>query len=115
MVGKTARDLGLWVDMKEFDHFFVEYARSGKALAEVTWHKKGGQMLFVLISSVRVKIASENYRLSLVKDITTRKKAEQKFNAAFNLNPDMMAILREADETIEDINENVMTMLGISR
>jgi PAS domain S-box-containing protein len=115
MIGKTARDLGLWVDMKEFDQFFIDYAATGKALAEVTWHKKGGQMLFVLISAVRVKIRSEYFRLSLVKDITTRKKAEQKFNAAFNLNPDMMAILREADETIEDINENVMTILGISR
>jgi PAS domain S-box-containing protein len=115
MVGKQARDLNLWANPKELEEFFVQYSKDSKASAEVSWKKKGGQLLYIMISSVRVKISAEYYRLSLVKDITARKKAEEKFNAAFNLNPDLMAILREDDETVEDVNENVIEMLGISR
>jgi PAS domain S-box-containing protein len=115
MNGKRASDLHLWENPKELDDFFVQYSENSKATAEVSWRKKNGERLHVMISSVRVVIAGEYYRLSLVKDITARKKAEEKFNAAFNLNPDLMAILREEDAAIEEINENVMDMLGYTR
>lgn len=115
MTGKIASDLRLWVNPEELNNFFVQYFENGKASAEVSWRKKDGELLFITISSVRVEIAGEYYRLSLVKDITARKKAEEKFNAAFNLNPDMMAILREEDAVIEEINENVTDMLGYTR
>jgi PAS domain S-box-containing protein len=115
MKGKKASDLHLWEDPKELDDFFNDYSKSNRATAEVSWRKKDGERLHVMISSVRVVIAGEYYRLSLVKDITSRKKAEEKFNAAFNLNPDLMTILREEDAAIEEINENVMDMLGYTR
>jgi PAS domain S-box-containing protein len=114
MTGKKATDLRLWENPKELSDFFIQYSENGRASAEVSWHKKNGELLFVWISSVRVDIAGEFYRLSLVKDITSRKRAEEKFNAAFNLNPDMMAILRD-DNAIDDINENVLDMLGYTR
>jgi PAS domain S-box-containing protein len=115
MNGKKASDLNLWENPKELDDFFVQYSENSRATAEVSWRKKNGEPLHVLISSVRVVIAGEHYRLSLVKDITSRKKAEEKFNAAFNLNPDLMALIREEDSTVEAINENVTDMLGYTR
>jgi PAS domain S-box-containing protein len=115
MNGKRASELHLWEDPKELDEFFLQYSKNSKATAEVSWRKKNGERLHVMISSVRVVIAGEYYRLSLVKDITSRKKAEQKFNAAFNLNPDLMALLREEDSTVEAINENITDMLGYTR
>ena len=115
MIGKKASDLKLWENPKELSDFFIQYFNNGRATAEVSWKKKDGEPLFIMISAVRVLIAGEYHRLSLVKDMTSRKKAEEKFNAAFNLNPDMMSILRANDGAIVEINENVLDVLGYTR
>ena len=115
MIGKTAGELNLWVDPSQMKEFFVQYSEQGKASIEATWKKKTGELLYILLSSVRVSIGDQYYRLSLVKDITSRKKAEEKFNLAFNLNPDLMFIMHEKDSIIIDINMNVTEVLGFTR
>jgi PAS domain S-box-containing protein len=115
MIGKTAAELNLWVDLSQMKEFFIQYSEQGKASIEATWKKKTGELLYILLSSVRLSIGNQYYRLSLVKDITSRKKAEEKFNLAFNLNPDLMFIMHEKDSIIVDININVTEVLGFTR
>ena len=115
IIGKTAAELDLWVDPGQLKEFFVQYSAHGKASTEAEWRKKTGEFLYVLVSSVRVSISDQYYRLSIVKDITSRKKAEEKFNMAFSLNPDLMTIMHEKDSTIVDINRNVTEVLGFTR
>ncbi len=115
MIGKTASELDLWVDRDQLKDFFIEYSKTGKATTEANWQKKNGEQLYIMLNSVRVKIGNENHRLSLVKDITSRKKAEEKFNAAFNLNPNLMIFARESDSVIVDVNEKITETFGYTR
>jgi len=115
MIGKAAGELDLWVNPSQLKDFFTQYSEHGNASMEAAWRKKTGELLYVVVSSVRVSISDQIYRLSLVKDITSRKKAEEKFNMAFSLNPDLMIIIDEKDSTIADINKNVTEMLGFTR
>jgi PAS domain S-box-containing protein len=115
MVGKTARQLDLWMNPLQLQAFLAEYTLNRTASAEATWKKKNGEIFYVTLSSVGVILMGEHFRLSLVKDITAKKKAEEKFNVAFSLNPDLMILSREADSIITDINENVIEFLGFSK
>lgn len=115
MVGKTAKELNLWINPGELNAFFSDYAIHHKATCETVWRKKDGQLIHIMLSSLRVHVGEEYFRLSLVKDITARKKAEEKFSKAFNLSPDLMSIIREQDQVIVDVNENGKTLLGFTR
>ncbi len=122
MVGKTARELNLWVNPGELNNFFSDYSNHHKATCETVWRKKDGQLIYIMLSSLRVQVGEEYFRLSLVKDITARKEteeqlqlSEEKFSKAFSLSPDLMSIIREQDQIIVDVNENGKTMLGFTR
>lgn len=115
-IGKTAKELNLWVNPDDLDELFSEYnSQLGQVTQETKWQKKNGQKIDVMVSTVRIEIGGENYGLTIVKDITARKEAEEKFSKAFNLSPDLMSIIRERDQVIVEVNENGKNMLGYSR
>jgi PAS domain S-box-containing protein len=115
ILGRSIADLGLWLDPVEQAFFLREYGQKFKASAEALWKKKDGQLIYILISSVRVEVAGEYFRLSLISDITARKKAEDKFARAFNHSPDVMIIVGEHDGVILDVNDKISWLTGVGR
>jgi len=115
VVGKTVAQLNLWLNPQDLKNYFQEYEEKGRVTTETHWKKKNGELLYIMLTSVRVRISDENYRLSLIKDITSRKKAEEKFNVAFNLNPNLMILMRDADSIIVDVNERIEETFGYTR
>jgi PAS domain S-box-containing protein len=114
-IGKTAKELDLWLNADHFNDLFDLYNRFGQVSQETKWQKKNGQKIDVMVSTVRIEIGGEYYGLTIVKNITASKEAEEKFSKAFNLSPDLMSIIRERDQVIVEVNENGKTMLGYTR
>jgi PAS domain S-box-containing protein len=71
-------DLGIWVDKADRDRFVAALKAQGEVLGfEATLRRKDGNTFTALISSCLVEIGGEPCNLSLTRDITERKLAEE--------------------------------------
>jgi len=70
--------LGIWVDKADRDRFVAALKAQGEVLGfEATLRRKDGSTFTALISSCLVEIGGEQCNLSLTRDITERKLAEE--------------------------------------
>jgi len=71
-------DLGIWVDSADRDRFNAALEAGGEVLGfETTLRRKDGSSFTALVSACVVEIAGEPCNLSLTRDITERKQAEE--------------------------------------
>ena len=78
LIGRLATELRLYVHDEEKSTFYEEYALSGQVDMESTWRKKDGSHIQVLVSSSRLELEGKKCILSVVRDITDKKRAEEK-------------------------------------
>ncbi|MDR3669654.1 MAG: PAS domain S-box protein [Holophaga sp.] len=71
-------DLGIWVNREDRDRFNAVLQDRGEVLGfEVTLRRKDGSTLTALVSSCAMEVNGERCNLSLTRDITERKRAEE--------------------------------------
>lgn len=92
--------------------FFEHYGLYGHAEIECPWWRKDGSIVQLMITSSRIHIDGHPHFISVMKDISARKLAEEKFQKAFDLSPDFMLILRERDLSVVDANSKVFDFSG---
>ncbi|HEY5825307.1 MAG TPA: PAS domain S-box protein, partial [Cyclobacteriaceae bacterium] len=115
VLGASARDFNLFVNDDERTSFYQQYAQTGHVEAEAFWKKKDGKIIQVLISTNQMELQGKKSMISVVRDITDRKIAEERFQKAFDLSPDLMLIFKESDFTLVEANHNLMAFSGYSR
>lgn len=100
--------------------------RERKEFAPTTYVTRGlrkdGSEFDMDVHASTYELDGEDYTLVILRDISDRVRAEQelreseeKFAAAFNSSPNLMAITRMTDSTILDVNEGYSRLLGYSR
>jgi PAS domain S-box-containing protein len=84
--------------------------------------RRTGETLFVEIESRNFQKQGETLRVSAVRDITERKrveekllKSEERFRLAFATSPDAININRMSDGLYEDVNEGFLQLTGFTR
>ncbi len=78
MIGKSALDLGLWVNPGEMDRLTQKLQANGSLReVECEWRTKDGRILVGLTSVESIEIDNEPCLLGVVTDITDRTRAEQ--------------------------------------
>jgi len=77
VIGKTPRELGLWVDTQPHDAARDQLESSGKVRAEeFRFRTKAGEIRWGSVSAVRVNLDGQECMLAVTHDITDRKDAE---------------------------------------
>jgi PAS domain S-box-containing protein len=78
MLGRTTTELGLWADPEARDAYMMEILREGRATNfETGFRLKSGAIITGLISGEIIQLRDGKCFLSVVRDITERKKAEE--------------------------------------
>ena len=77
--------------------------------------RKDGANIDVEITSQSIEWAGRPARLVLANDITNLKRAEEKFERAFNANPEPMTIARLSDGRYIDLNDSFLRITGYQR
>ncbi|PJA97408.1 MAG: hypothetical protein CO129_01485 [Ignavibacteriales bacterium CG_4_9_14_3_um_filter_34_10] len=74
IIGKTSTELGFWLTEQERNNF-VKTLVENKFIdeSEIKFKVRNGNKIYCLVTSRLIKIASENYILSLIEDITNKK------------------------------------------
>lgn len=83
VIGKTTVDLGLWVKTEDRDQELTTVRESGQ-VRNVEYHfrtRDGGEIIG-LLSAERIEIGGEEFALTVIQDITDRKRAENALLAA---------------------------------
>lgn len=115
VISHRSGEFRFFVQKEDRDRYFDQFETSDEASIEAPWYRKDGAIIQVLISSCRVEINSVKYYISVIKDISDRKAAEEKFLKAFELSPDLMLILRERDLVLQEVNSKLETLSGYRR
>ena len=78
IIGRTSSELGLWIDPAERANIVEEIKRNGRVLnREIQLRSMSGEVRTKLFSAEPIHISGEACLLSVSKDITDRKKAEE--------------------------------------
>ncbi|HEY3402861.1 MAG TPA: PAS domain S-box protein, partial [Ohtaekwangia sp.] len=115
LIGKLAHELKFFVHTEDRERFFAEYFANGKMEIECPWFCKDGKIILVLISSTRLEIEGARYILSVIRDVSETRWAEERFRKAFDLNPDLMLIFRERDRVLVEVNGKLDNYAGYTR
>jgi PAS domain S-box-containing protein len=120
-VGRTAIDLGLWVNPTERSGVVEELSRTGRVRnREFRFRTKTGRIMVGLLNSEVVQLGNQPCILSSISDITERKRAEEELRQSrdewertFNSVPDLIAIL-DAKHRVVQVNKAMADRLGVT-
>ncbi len=115
LLGRLSSEFTFFVNDVDRKQFFEQYALHGKAEAECLWQRKDGSIIHVSISSQQMEMDGEKYFSSVIKDISDRKKAEERFQKSFDLNPDLMVILTEEERIVVEVNSKIESLMLYKR
>jgi PAS domain S-box-containing protein len=108
MIGHTAAELNLWEDLSFRGRILQALETQGSARdLEIRLRGRQGQVIFGLLSAEYIDIDGERYMLSLVKDVTLKRLAEEQVEL---LNTQLSARadeLEEANRELEAFNYSV--------
>lgn len=113
-------DLGIWLNENERTQRMGYLLASGEVNgAEIQCRRKDGVVLTCSISAKIIEINGETCVLSIMRDITESKKAEEalmlseeKFSKAFRISPDSININRLKDGVYIDCNQGFTDIMG---
>jgi len=91
-LGHSTQQLGLWLDPQDRDRFAALMQKEGRVKErEYRFRMKDGQVRDALLSGEMIRLGNEQYFLSIVRDITERKRdedilqrAEEKYRTIFS-------------------------------
>jgi len=98
VIGRTTLELKLWACPEDRDRLFKMLLEQGRVRDfEAQFRKKSGEIGTLLVSAEVIDLAGERYMLSLMHDITERKRAEE--------------TLRQHEREISTLAENATDMI----
>lgn len=122
-IGRTAAELGLWVDAERREQLLRELARGGRVRDMATqMRRKDGVIRQVTVTAAEIDIGGEPGVMWTVRDVTEQRAAiealrasETKFAAAFRSAADHMVVSRQSDGRIVEVNEAFCRTVGRPR
>jgi PAS domain S-box-containing protein len=123
LLGRSIQEFGLPAFPEDRERYASVMKKKGRVVdMETGILRKDGEIREVLMSGSLIELSGKRHVLTIVKDITERKQAEQallesedKFNKAFHASPDCMALLSLADGRITEANEACSRLTGYTR
>ncbi|MFA5413949.1 MAG: PAS domain S-box protein [Methanoregula sp.] len=77
LLGKTAVELGIWLNQEDRDHFIDQIRKHGKvSQLEILERRKSGELFYALVNADTISIGNVPYLVAIIRDITNRKNAE---------------------------------------
>lgn len=121
-IGKTTLEVGLTPDIEQRAHLLRQLQEQGFVRnLEVALRTRHGEMRLFAINHDVVEIGGERYILTVVRDITERKRAEealakseQRFRSLFQNNHAVMLVIDPVDGRIFDANPAACAYYGWS-
>src|SRR5258708_37627238 len=81
VLGKTPSELGIWADDSSHTEILQNLSREGEVRdVEFGFRTKSGEHRYATVSAVRLTLDSGSYMLSTSRDITERRRAEEKLS-----------------------------------
>lgn len=122
-IGKTSREINLWVKPTDREYFLDILNQRGQVYnEELEYRDKGGNIRTHLHSACVITINDEKYLITVATDITERKRMEQelreseeKFSKAFHASPQQIIITRDKDDRVLEVNDSFVRGTGYSR
>jgi diguanylate cyclase (GGDEF)-like protein/PAS domain S-box-containing protein len=122
-IGVAEPDLELWVHSAERDRILHEFSEEKETdSAETKLRTRDGSIVFAELSLRYIEIDGELCILCIGRDVSQRalaeaalKESQHKFHQVFSRSPDGIAIIRQQDLTICDINEAFIATSGYER
>jgi len=123
VIGRTGEELGIWGDEQNRKKLFeIMSQRSSVRDLEVQFRKKDGSLIWTTFSASPIEIKGEACILSVVHDISQRKRDEEalrsseaRYRAAFQTSIDAIGISRVEDGRYVDVNQALLQMIGCER
>ena len=117
VVGKTSAELHIWHNLADRQRMLDAINRDGFCEnLEVDFNAKNGDLINGLMSAAIIHVKDEECILTIVRDITTRKKNEallRKLSQAVEQNPNAI-LITDLDGSIEYVNAAFCEMTGYS-
>jgi PAS domain S-box-containing protein len=122
LIGKSTIDLGLYADPADRQRILAtleeqNYVRD----LEFAMRRKSGEERLVSFSAEPLELHGEHCWLTIARDITERKRAEEalreseeRFAKAFRASPDGLLITRRSDGAILEVNDSWGQMFGFA-
>ncbi len=122
-IGARESDLDLWVHRVERERIFKEFRKQKECnSAESKLRSRDGDTVFAELSLRYIEIDGELCVLCISRDVSKRalaeaalKESQLKFQQIFSRTPDGIAIIRQDDLTICDINDAFVSESGYER
>jgi PAS domain S-box-containing protein len=123
LIGKTPDELNIWASDKNSRSFYLQLKKHGElSNRESVFRMKNGELLQTLISATIIELNHEAHILTVTKDITTIKKAqdnliqsEELFRSVFYTNPDPVHLIDLDSDTFVDVNDSFIQFTGYTR
>ena len=94
VIGRTAQELGLWIDPAERADMVADLKEHGKVVnREVRWRSKGGDELTVLYSADTISMGGQSHVLSVALDVTAHQQVEVRHRAILRALPDWVFLM----------------------
>jgi diguanylate cyclase (GGDEF)-like protein/PAS domain S-box-containing protein len=117
VIGRTAQELGIWVDMEDRAKMLLTLGRKGRVRdLEMRFRNKSGDIMVCSLSSEPLELDGVACMLSIAVDITRRKQDEAQMRLAskvFETTADAI-VLTDADDRIMMVNPAFSKMTGFS-
>ncbi|MEJ2740448.1 MAG: PAS domain S-box protein, partial [Dehalococcoidia bacterium] len=123
LIGRSILELDLPAYPEDRERYINVMKKKGRVVdMDTGLRRKDGEICEVLMSGALIELSGKQHVLTIVKDITERKQAEQalldsedKFNKAFHASPDCMALLSLANGRITEANEACSRLTAYTR
>jgi PAS domain S-box-containing protein len=112
VVGHNSFEFSFFVNAADRENFFTQYNSHGFAELECQWKRKDGYKIHIMLTSSRIELNGAKFFITVIKDISDRKTAEERFQKSFALSPDLMLIIREHDMKLIDANTRLEEVSG---
>lgn len=120
LLGKSSAQLSIWADPADRENFFSAL-REGRSWHEfqTRFRRNSGEVFWSLISASAVEIDGEPCCLSVVRDITELKIAQEaitaseaRYRTAFQTSLDAITIVKLSDLTFVNVNQKFLEITG---
>jgi diguanylate cyclase (GGDEF)-like protein/PAS domain S-box-containing protein len=130
VVGRTALELGIWVDPSDLQKLLDALIRTGECRdLEVRSRRKNGEIFWMRLSASLIEIGGVQCRITFAKDISETKAAEERladaanalrsseerYRTVFLMNIDSIDICHLEDGRFIDVNEAFLACTGFER